>query len=161
MSSPDEYPQEWRLASIFDTPHIHRPHLVCVLHQGIDIAGPLLQSEVLPIVGVILDRMRSEWSETHLVFPIIIVSMIGTQGRILQAHYDGNKLYIQYSKLYEFKYFDKDNIDLFLRWMMNEHIGDTAILAPEEDNDVGSIHKSTSKKLGNRVQGRPGISLGA
>jgi hypothetical protein len=161
MSSPDEYPQEWRLASIFDTPHNHHPHLVCILHQGVDIAGPLLRSEVLTIVGVILDRMRSEWSETHLIFPILMVSMIGTQGRILQAHYDGDKLYIQYSKLYEFKYFDKDNIDLFLRWMMNEPIGDTAILALEEDNDVGSIHKSPSKKLGNRVQGRPGISLGA
>jgi len=161
MSSPEEYPHEWRLASIFDTPHNHRPHLLCVLHQGANIAGPLLRSEVLTIVGVILDRMRSEWSETHLIFPIIMVSMIGIQGRILQAHYDGDKLYIQYSKLYEFKYSDKDNIDLFLRWMMNEPIGDTAILAPDEDNDVGSIHKSPSKKLGNRVQGRPGISLTA
>ncbi len=160
MSSPAEYPQEWRLASIFDTPHNPRPHLACVLHQGIDMAGPLLRSEVLTIVGVILDRMRSEWSETHLIFPILMVSMIGTRGRILLAHYDGDQLYIQYSKLSEFKDFDKDNIDLFLRWMMSEPIGDTAILAPEEDNGGGLIYKSPSKKLGNRVQGHPGISLG-
>jgi hypothetical protein len=75
-----------------------------------------------------------------------MVSMIGTKGRILQAYYDGDKLYIQYSKLYEFKHYDKDNIDLFLRWMMTEPIGDTAITAPEQDNDLGAIHKSPRTK---------------
>ncbi|TAQ89487.1 hypothetical protein B7494_g2163 [Chlorociboria aeruginascens] len=148
MSSPVEYLQEWELGPVFEIPHNHRPHMFCVLHQGVDIIGPLLRTEVLTIVGVILERMRLRLSETHLIFPIIMVSMIGTQGRIIQAHYDGDNLYIQYSELYEFKNFDKDNIDLFLRWMMTEPIGDTAILAPEED-----------KKLGDGVQGRSGRSL--
>jgi hypothetical protein len=148
----EEHPQEWRIRCIFETKDGHRPHLTCAVHQGVNIIGPLLRTEVMTIAGVIWASMvTKEGSEAHRIFPVIMVSMIGTKGRILQAHYDGDKLYIEYSKLYEFKYYDKDNIDLFLRWMIAEPIGDTAITAIEKDNDLGAIHKSTSKILENHL----------
>jgi hypothetical protein len=160
-TGPEEYAQEWRLHTMFDTIYPECPHLASIVCQGVNNTGPLLRTEFLTIIGIILDRMRSEWSETQLIFPLMVFSMIGTEGRILLAHYDGDKLHVRYSQLYEFKEFDKDNMDLFLRWMMNEPVGDTAIVAPEEDNDLGSVHRSPSKKLGNRLQGHPEISLAA
>lgn len=72
-----------------------------------------------------------------------------------------DKLYIQYSKLYEFKNFDKDNIDLFLPWMMTDPVGDTVIVTLEEGNDMNLVHKSPLKEGGVRSQSYRGILLGA
>jgi hypothetical protein len=71
-----------------------------------------------------------------------MVSLIGTQGRIIQAHFDGNKLYIKHSRLYEFREYDKETVDLFLRWLMNEPIGDTAIVGREEEEGSSSSSQS-------------------
>jgi hypothetical protein len=162
MRHSEEYPQEWSLCGIFETANpIQHPHEVCLLNQGFENVGPLLKSEVLSIIGILLERMGPEWSKAHLIFPLLMVSMIGPQGRILQAHWDGDKLYVQYSQLYELRDYNKDNMDLFLRWLMNKPIGDTAIIAPEVDNDLGSIHKSPSKKIGNSHRSQFGISLAA
>jgi hypothetical protein len=161
-TSPEGFPQEWSLHAIFQTANpIQHPHEACFLSQGVENIGPLLQSEVLSIIGILVERMRPEWSEAHLIFPLLMFSMIGTQGRILQAHWDGDKLYVQYSQLYEFRDYNKDSMDLFLRWLMNKPIGDTAIITPEADNDLGSIHKSPSKKIGNSLRSQFGISLAA
>ena len=88
-----------------------------------------------------------------------MVSLIGTQGRVIQAHFDGNKLYVGYSGLYEFKEYDKEPVDLFLRWLMNEPIGDTAIVGTEEEE--GSGVSSQSLRIGSSYQRSRGISLAA
>ena len=87
-----------------------------------------------------------------------MVSLIGTQGRIIQAQFDGNKLYLGYSRLYEFKEYDKETVDLFLRWLMNEPIGDTTIVGTEEE---GSRASSQSQRIGCSYQRSRGISLAA
>jgi hypothetical protein len=89
-----------------------------------------------------------------------MVSLIGTQGRIIHAHFDGNKLYVGHSRLYEFKEFNKETVDLFLRWLMNEPIGDTAIVRTEEEEGSGSSSQSP-RKIGSPYQQSRGISLAA
>jgi len=88
-----------------------------------------------------------------------MVSLIGTQGRIIQAHFDGNKLYVGHSRLYEFKEYDKEPVDLFLRWLMNEPIGDTAIVGTEEEE--GSGESTQSLRVGSSYHQLRGISLAA
>ena len=40
---------------------------------------------------------------------------------------------------------DKETVDLFLRWIINEPIGDTAIVATMDDTNPGATGKSPSK----------------
>lgn len=40
---------------------------------------------------------------------------------------------------------DQDIVDLFVRWQVNEPIGDTAMVATMDDTNPGAIGKSPSK----------------
>lgn len=71
-----------------------------------------------------------------------MVSMIRLKGRVIQAQFDGNKFYVWYSQLYDFQDYDKETMDLFLRWLMNEPIGDTVIVRTGEEEGSGSISQS-------------------
>lgn len=79
-----------------------------------------------------------------ILHQVLIVSFIGAKGRILQAHYDGDNLYVRYSPLYDFGDYQMENIDLFLRWILNEPIGNTAILSAQDDAAPVSMDKSPS-----------------
>ncbi|KAF4637318.1 hypothetical protein G7Y89_g767 [Cudoniella acicularis] len=142
--TPDAYPQQWELSTKLDTFDDSRPRMVCISHHGVSDVKRLLRSELLIVMGMIIDRMGLPFSQNHLVFPILMVSLIGTQGRIIQAHFDGNKLYVKHSRLHEFREYDKETVDLFLRWLMNEPIGDTAVVGTEEED--GSCSSSQSDR---------------
>lgn len=66
-----------------------------------------------------------------LSLQVMIFSFMGEHnGRILQAHFDGEELVVRKLQLCDFSTKEKaqDNIQLFLRYMASEPVGDTRSL---------------------------------
>lgn len=64
----------------------------------------------------------------------MLLSFCGARARIIHAHFDGNIFHFRYSRYYDFTKMDKETIDLFVRWLSNEPIGDTAIVHATDAN---------------------------
>lgn len=86
-----------------------------------------------------------------------MVSFSGGRGRIIQAHFDGSIFHFQYSRWYDFIGMDQETVDLFVRWMLNDPIGDTAIVAAMDDTNPCTTGKSPSKSRA--YPRRTGISV--
>src|SRR5438477_10808886 len=52
-------------------------------------------------------------------------------GRKAQPHFDGKHMVVGLTKYLDFQEENVDNIKLFLRWMMNEPLGDTTFGSPD------------------------------
>jgi hypothetical protein len=74
-----------------------------------------------------------------------MISFAGGKARIVQAYFDGSVFNIQCSHWYSFIGMEKETVDLFFRWMLNEPVGDTAIVAGVDDPSNGAANKSPPK----------------
>ena len=72
-TTPDAYPQQWELATKLDTFDDSRPHIACISHHGVWDVKFLLRSELLIVMGMIIDRMGLPFSQNHLVFPVLTI----------------------------------------------------------------------------------------
>ncbi|PWY85858.1 hypothetical protein BO94DRAFT_566577 [Aspergillus sclerotioniger CBS 115572] len=72
------------------------------------------------------------------IFPLLLISVLPSQARVLQVHFDGEYLRIAKSKLYDFKENNKANYELFTRWMFPTACGDVKAIQmkSEEPNDA-------------------------
>ncbi|OOQ90588.1 hypothetical protein PEBR_03763 [Penicillium brasilianum] len=126
------YPHKvrWRIEDILeDLDSKPKPH--AVLWNWVEFAaGPAPESltihEVQSIVRWFMIRAkRSTWRQ-HRIQPMLLVSYTGSQdGRIVQAHYDGKKLNLQFSALFQMKDEKTAPIDLFLRYTVSTPVGHT------------------------------------
>ena len=71
--TPDAYPQQWELATKLDTFDDSRPHMACISHHGVWDVKLLLRSELLMVIGMIIDRMGLPFSQNHLLFPVLTI----------------------------------------------------------------------------------------
>jgi hypothetical protein len=76
---------------------------------------------------------------------VLILSFSETRARVIQAHFDGSVFHFRYSCYYDFVGMDKANVDLFLRWVLSDPVGDTAIVAAMDDTNPAVSGKSPSK----------------
>jgi hypothetical protein len=66
-----EYNDErWQLHFKYDTHEHGRPHLMGLLHNDQIVGEPFVRSDLLCAMGLIIDRMEHEWSQSHLIFPV-------------------------------------------------------------------------------------------
>ncbi|RMJ22070.1 hypothetical protein PHISP_07060 [Aspergillus sp. HF37] len=77
------------------------------------------------------NRQSRRYKPSHMICPILIVSVLNClQARLIEAYFDGG-LKIHYSKLYDFNdTHHKDQMDLFVRWMIPRTRGNTAWISP-------------------------------
>ncbi|OJJ45041.1 hypothetical protein ASPZODRAFT_70613 [Penicilliopsis zonata CBS 506.65] len=121
-TSVDWYPGEaWK-----STKNV--PHIMFTLILGYEPTEDLFQVEVLSILAAMITRLEGDEDLAHNTIPIMVISiMAGMKARVLQAHYNYQGLVIRKSQMISFPTVDEalPNIDLFLRFMASECVGDT------------------------------------
>jgi hypothetical protein len=90
---------------------------------------------------------------------VMLLSFSGSRARIIHAHFDGSIFHFRHSRYYDFMDLSEETIDLFVRWLSNEPIGDTAIVAAMDDHNPGISHKSPAKSRA--YQRTTGLSMRA
>lgn len=76
------------------------------------------------------------------------MSVFRVKARISQVHFDGQRLHVCCSKLYDFTEYNKRTWDLFLRWLLSNPIGDTTkeTLPNCELSKIKSLKTSSDRK---------------
>ena len=62
----------------------------------------------------------------------MIISVASTEGRIIQAHWNGEQLVICMSPLYYLKTKEMTAYDLFVRYMASDPVGNTVSIPPSK-----------------------------
>ncbi|KAI9367112.1 hypothetical protein BJX61DRAFT_547804 [Aspergillus egyptiacus] len=107
---------EWRAAGLGMTPGWpgFKCSLVC------DVKGDedhLARGELMCIARTIDRMLRATNLVEYMVIPVLVFSFMGPRhGRILHAHYDGKRLIIQKSKLFDFGNGNISAMKTFVRW---------------------------------------------
>ncbi|KAL4788550.1 hypothetical protein BJX76DRAFT_115 [Aspergillus varians] len=81
------------------------PHFKAAMHSAVEVcdADQLLRSELLIILGIMVERLRDKSLNKHVIIPVMLFSFVGPRsGRILMAYFDGQHLIVQQSPLYNF-----------------------------------------------------------
>ncbi|KAL3488047.1 hypothetical protein BJX62DRAFT_183019 [Aspergillus germanicus] len=109
---------QWRCTDGWTCRDTRFPHFKAVMWTAADATEHQpLRSEVVTILGIMAERHKAEKLRGHTIIPVMLVSFVGpNHGRILLAHFDGNKLYIEISALLPIATQDNTNMDTLIRW---------------------------------------------
>ncbi|KAI9374032.1 hypothetical protein BJX61DRAFT_541185 [Aspergillus egyptiacus] len=111
----------------------NNPHSMFTLVNEVDGDNErLLRGELLTIMKVMALHLGNEFCEGQNIFPIMVFSFMGTQGRILQAHFNDDGLAVYTSRLYNFSTREEadNSMQTFLRYMCSEPKGVTVSQVP-------------------------------
>ncbi len=132
------------------------------MHQVPNVQG-LIRSEMMIVVGLILARLRRLRFPEHEAFPVspvvisssklkitnkvflfqvMILSLIGRDARIIQAHFCPRdlRLKVRYSQLVDFSHYTTAQADLFTRWLLCEPLAEPQ--PPPDAEEPSKIHHS-------------------
>lgn len=116
----------WGVGHVRDFPK--RPHFLCLM--ATDINGEndkITRGELLCILRMQEKFYQVPFFKQHTIFPILLISFMGSRhARMLQAHYDGLKLVVRKTELYDFtRGRNVEALSLFSRWAASSGIGNT------------------------------------
>ncbi|KAJ9364437.1 hypothetical protein DTO280E4_1683 [Paecilomyces variotii] len=103
------------------------PHVSIILSCFYQGKEDISHAEVSTILAAMVTQLEHDKLESHSITPVLLISFMNFQGRILQAYATNDGLVIQKSKLCSFRTqeeFEK-SMSLFLRWIASERVGDT------------------------------------
>ncbi|OJJ77235.1 hypothetical protein ASPBRDRAFT_190561 [Aspergillus brasiliensis CBS 101740] len=121
--------ERWQILRILEDLEHEVPHAVCDIRQNIEVNKKkgLTVAEVKAIMRIMAVRIGLDCYRRHSIMPILAISYLNPkQGRILQAHYTGHRVVIQYTKVLELDGLEHHPIELFLRYYCSQPIGKTA-----------------------------------
>lgn len=101
------------------------PHAMIVLYHAIESKNQLLRGEILTILETMRSRLALSQFKYHIVIPVLIISVINEQGRIIQAQSNGQEVTICMSQLHDLNTKDMAPYDLLNRYMASQPVGDT------------------------------------
>ncbi|KAH8805364.1 hypothetical protein F5884DRAFT_799094 [Xylogone sp. PMI_703] len=146
---------EWQVVKLAHVDDNQSPHLLSVMiydPRGQD--GKLLLGELLALTRLTTERWETDESK-HSKAPILMFSFMGPQhGRILQAYYDGHRLVVNYTQIYDFRTKNVVGLQLFARWFLSKPTGDTkaspsASLVVESSSAAAESSSSAVESDGN------------
>ncbi|KIX04758.1 uncharacterized protein Z518_05628 [Rhinocladiella mackenziei CBS 650.93] len=113
------------------------PHRGCILLDGaVSDERFLRRSEVYCAALLIGDKLRWAKKPHERHFPVFIYSVSGSQGRIIQAHYEHPHFIVRKTKHFLFEEGSANGYKMMVRWMLNNPMG-----------DIETPRKSTSSNL--------------
>ncbi|PYH73003.1 uncharacterized protein BO88DRAFT_432783 [Aspergillus vadensis CBS 113365] len=121
--------ERWQILRILEDLEHEVPHAVCDIRQNIQVdkTKGLTVAEVKAIMRVMAVRIGLDCYRRHSIMPILAISYLNRkQGRILQAHHNGKRVVIQYTKVLELDGLEHHPIELFLRYYCSQPVGKTA-----------------------------------
>lgn len=72
----------------------------------------------------------------------MLFSFMGYHAKIIEAYHNGDKLIIRQSPLLKFDDYDKAPIDVFVRYMASEAVGDTKEFPQKKAEETQQIQDS-------------------
>ncbi|GAD92742.1 hypothetical protein ANI_1_426054 [Paecilomyces variotii No. 5] len=102
-----------------------KSHLKSVLISNVDgDDGYLFRGEILSLLKMINGRKITGCERQ----PVLLFSGMGPQHlRLIQAHWDGQELVIQKSKLYDLRHKDDKLLDFLAAWFSSRPVGDLSL----------------------------------
>ncbi|ERF70368.1 hypothetical protein EPUS_05187 [Endocarpon pusillum Z07020] len=90
-----------------------------------DVTGPI-RSELMILTGLMIARMWCKKYSEHEVFPVLMLSLYGSRGCIVQAHMppESGRLQVRYSEFFDFRELTQDWLDIFVRWFLSEPLAE-------------------------------------
>lgn len=120
-----------------------KPHMGVVVCDSFRSSPATLASEVAAAITVLKFRFRrGDFVNFHTI-PIIVYSFHHDESaRITQAYWDGDSLVIRQSRLLDLRG-DQPTSDayLFIRWLANKPVGETAYQVPQDTKSLGNGEK--------------------
>ena len=149
---------EFSTSLIFEAYDKHIPHRGCILFDGAVSNEQLRRSEVY--CADLLMGQKMHWTKkppgTH--FPVgiysdgrfdvdyarqvFIYSISGSQGRVIQAHYENLHFIIRKTKHFPFEEGSASGYKTMVRWMLNTPTGDILMLRKSAKDRVHHIVKA-------------------
>ncbi|KAF7512834.1 hypothetical protein GJ744_011937 [Endocarpon pusillum] len=131
LSSTDATSQnEWMLMDLHEI--ANHPHRSCIsCHAVPDVIGPM-RSELMILTGMMIIRMRRK-EEPFLdddTFPILMLSIIGRETRLIQAHIvpEEQRVKVSYSQLFDFDHCpQQETLDLIWKWLLSEPVSNEVV----------------------------------
>ncbi|RFU30281.1 hypothetical protein B7463_g6048, partial [Scytalidium lignicola] len=122
-------PHEWEVIWISDIIDSQEyPHLLSFLIYDID-GNPrrLLRGELLVIIRLMRGQLETVQFQAFAKAPILLFSFMGPQrARILHAYFeDDGTLVVRYTRFYDFKTRNDEEMEILARWALAEPTGDT------------------------------------
>ncbi|KAL4806210.1 hypothetical protein BDV18DRAFT_160279 [Aspergillus unguis] len=107
-----------------DENRIARGELLCIariMHRFYNTQS-LINFMVVPVFSITFQLIPPDFNE---IFQVLVLSFVGpSHGRILEAHYNGSKLVIRKSKLFDFSNNNLAAMMIFARWWCSSATGD-------------------------------------
>ncbi|GIK05397.1 hypothetical protein Aspvir_009506 [Aspergillus viridinutans] len=127
------------------------PHIMCIFEfYSFKGTEELLRGEILAILATTITRLELECYQDEVVIPVLMFSIMSDyKARIIQAFFNGDKLVIRKSMLYDFstRATLSSSTTLFIQWMASKPVGDTRgftledFVPFEEDDNIESSVK--------------------
>ncbi|KAL2289347.1 hypothetical protein FJTKL_02349 [Diaporthe vaccinii] len=124
-------------------PELSKPHLGVVVCDSSRSTLDTLASEVAAAITVLKFRFRGgDFVNFHTIPVIVYTFHHDESARITQAHWDGHGLVIRQSRLLDLRG-DQPTSDayVFIRWLANKPVGETAYQVPQDTNSLGNGEK--------------------
>ncbi|KAK1146284.1 hypothetical protein N8T08_003071 [Aspergillus melleus] len=102
----------WQFMTAWDMPLHKQPHIKCMISTNIIAEDRLLYSEIVSILEVIRQRLRTPETRLHVDAPVFLYSFIDTSFRVLEGNFDGKKLIVRATKLYDLTDDDRKGYEL-------------------------------------------------
>ncbi|KAH1371468.1 hypothetical protein KXV22_005630 [Aspergillus fumigatus] len=142
------------------------PHLMCILDHRSKGSDEVFRGEILTILATTITRFELECFQDEVVIPslmndcswcrvLMFSVMSDSKARIIQAYFNGDKLVIRKSRLYDFSTPEtlSSSTTLFMQWMASKTGGNTSGFPLEdfepfeEDDDTELFGKKEIEKI--------------
>ena len=175
------YPEtrsQWGVCKIYRVNDISQPHLACLLIDNAPADEDLRPSELIAAVRLVKQAIRLDKlnqfrvnpvslyfpistiacsSDTDTIFflQVYIYSFCSYQARILETYYEAGTFFVRKTPYIDFAGENKENIKLYLRWIMSEPSGNTTFAsATEFDHGPGEKRDTDSSATDSSEEGR-------
>ncbi|KAJ5585384.1 uncharacterized protein N7459_005184 [Penicillium hispanicum] len=107
------------------------PHVKCLMESWVIGDDRLLRGEIKAIIRIMRSRLYARKLRPHLTAPVMVFSTVGPWHlRILEAYFDGSKLVVRNTPLYDMRDHCEDEAFMqdICRWWYGSCIGNTNVV---------------------------------
>ncbi|GES63202.1 dienelactone hydrolase family protein [Aspergillus terreus] len=91
----------------------------CIVETDVIGDDRLVRGELITILQVMRGRLHTKYRRSHIVAPVMLFSIMGPfHVRVLEAYYNGDKVVVRKTKLYDLREYNPTTLDLLHRWWL-------------------------------------------
>ncbi|PGH12303.1 hypothetical protein AJ79_04369 [Helicocarpus griseus UAMH5409] len=110
-----------------DVPGGGFPHTMAVMYNDLETNDrEVLRGELLTILRLMLGQYKKRRFIPHMTVPVLLFSLMGKGGRIIEAYCDDQQLILRFTALYHFREQTITAFKDFAEWYLGNPTGDTS-----------------------------------